>query len=131
MSRPCAISNNVVDVYHTEQTAYASLEALNSEDIDLIAGHSGLDVAAFRKALHRSGARAGGDLPARRLELFDRGLQLLATDRVERREEGTAIDIPVADLLDAAERLACLSLLSGRETVDYSDGAVRHVSERP
>jgi hypothetical protein len=135
---PESVRAALEDVYQAEQTGYASLQTLNSEDLDVIIRHGGLDVAAFRKALHRSGAqslaeqpltlemlfrvfRAGGDLPTSRLELFDRGLQVLATDRVERREEGTAIDLPVADLLVAAERLACLSLLSGRETVDYSD----------
>lgn len=135
---PQSVRAALEEAYQPDQIAYAGLESLSSEDVDVVAGHRGLDVAAFRKALHRSGAqslaeqpltlemllrvfRSGGDLPASRLELFDRGLQALATERVERREEGTAIDIPVADLLDAAERLACLSLLCGRETVDYSD----------
>lgn len=141
---PESVRAALEEVYQSDQTAYASLQTLSSEDVDVIAADDGLDAATFRKALDRSGAqplaeqpltlemllrvfRTGGDLPARRLELFDRGLQLLATERVERREEGTAIDIPVADLLDAAERLACFSMLSGRETVDYSD-APRDIS---
>ena len=135
---PESVRAALEEVYQNEQTAYASLQGLSSEDIDLIASTEGLDAASFRRALGRSGAQslaeqpltlqmlmavflAGGDLPASRLDLFDRGLQVLATERVDRREEGTAIDIPLADLLDAAERLACLLLLSGRETVDYGD----------
>ncbi|MDO8432366.1 MAG: hypothetical protein Q7S58_08145, partial [Candidatus Binatus sp.] len=135
---PESVRASLEDVYGTNRIAYASLQSLNGEDIDVIAGHNGLDVATFRKALHRSGAQAlaeqpltlemllkvfreGGQLPTGRLELFESGLQLLATERVERREEGTAIEISVAELLEAAERLACFSLLSGRETVDYGD----------
>ena len=39
----------------------------------------------------------------------------------ERREDGTAIDVPPSDLIEAAERLACFTLLSGREIVDLGD----------
>ena len=135
---PESVRAAMEEVYQSDHIAYAHLQTLSSEDVDAISGGAGLDAAVFRKAVDRSGAqslaaqpltlemllrvfRAGGDLPTSRLELFDRGLQHLATERVERREEGTAIDIPLADLIDAAERLACLSLLSGRETVDYGD----------
>ena len=135
---PESVRAALEEVYETEDVVDASLRPLSTEDIDAIAAHNGLDVTAFRRAIDRSGTltlaqhplalemllrlfRAGGNLPASRLKLFDRGVRLLASERVERREEGTAINIAVADLMDAAERLACFSLLSGRETVDYGD----------
>ena len=49
------------------------------------------------------------------------GVQHLAADRHERLEVQTNIDVPLAELLEIAERLACFCLLSGRETIDLGD----------
>ena len=62
-----------------------------------------------------------GTLPNRRNELFAQGVHLLASERAERWEDGTAIDVPISDLLNAAEQLACFCLLSGRDIIDLSD----------
>ena len=63
-----------------------------------------------------------GALPTKlRRKRSAQGTRRLAADRDERLRAGTLIDIPLGDILDAAERLACFCLLSGRETIDLSD----------
>jgi hypothetical protein len=135
---PESVRAALEDVYQKKDIAFASLQSLANEDIDRVVTSVGFEAAAFRHSLDRAGVqslaeqpltlemlldvyRDGGDLPASRLDLLDRGLRRLATERVERRDEGLTIAVSPADLVEAAERLACFSLLSGRETVDYSD----------
>jgi hypothetical protein len=65
--------------------------------------------------------RTLGALPGTRSELFAKGVELLASEPAERFEDGTAIDVPLAVLLDAATRMACIALLSGREVFDLGD----------
>lgn len=60
-------------------------------------------------------------LPSTVHELFDVGLRELAADRHERFEIGTDLGIAPSDLIAAAERLACYTVLSGRDTIDLSD----------
>ena len=60
-------------------------------------------------------------LPASQKDLFDKGLELLASDSEDRREIGTQNPLSPVALLEAAERLACYMVLSGRETVHLAD----------
>ena len=62
-----------------------------------------------------------GTLPSDRSKLFAEGVSLLACERVERYEAGTATPFPLMDLLDAAERMACVSLLSARDVFELGD----------
>ena len=52
----------------------------------------------------------------RQLELADS-----TADPEERRSQGTAPDVAVAELLEAAERLACYTILSGCEDIAFGD----------
>ena len=62
-----------------------------------------------------------GGLPTGRRELFSKAVTLLVNEREERRDLGTVPKVDPARLLEAAERLACFTILSGIETVDLSD----------
>ena len=66
-------------------------------------------------------SKDGGRLPSRLKDLFDKGVRVLARDQEDRREIGTQTPFPVARLLDVAERLACHTILSGREAVNLGD----------
>ena len=119
--------------------ATALLHPLSDEDILAAAGAHALDPVAFLERIHSSGARilAGQPLslrmlirlhqskhglPASQKELFEKGLELLASDPEDRHEIGTQNPVPPTALLEAAERLACYMTLAGRETVHLGDG---------
>ena len=134
----------VIRVFAGEQSfATALLHPLGDDDILTAANAHGIDGAAFLERIHSSGARslAGQPLalrmlmllhrsthglPASRKDLFQRGLQCLVSDPLERREIDTQNPISPPDLLEAAERLACCMVLSGRETVHLGDETPRN-----
>ena len=60
-------------------------------------------------------------LPASLKDLFQEGLELLVSDPQERREIDTQNPLSPPALLEAAERLACYMVLSGRESVHLGD----------
>ncbi len=114
------------------------LQPLSDEDILAAAQAHAIDSVAFLERIHASGARslAGQPLSLRMLirlhqssqglptslkDLFEKGLELLVVDPQERHEIDTQNPIPPPELLDAAERLACHMVLSGRETVHLAD----------
>ena len=117
-----------------------SLQVLSSDDINDVAGAQGIDGPQFQKAVAQIGvsalamqpisldmlmrvAKEKGTLPRSRKELFTKGMDTLARDRMERRELRTGTPFPPSAILDAAERVACLSLFSGRELVDMGDSS--------
>jgi hypothetical protein len=126
------------DVYGEESCAVAILQPLSSPDVKHIAASRGLDADRFEAAIQRAGTQSlsqqpltlemllriyevGKSMPSDRCDLFSKGVNELARDRIERLEAGTAIEFTLPEVLEAAERLACFSLLSGRETIDLSD----------
>lgn len=128
----------ITDVYEAHDCAICQLQPLTFEDVKGIASRDNVDADAFMSAVESAGAfslsqqpltlkmllrvySAEGSLPGSRRELFAKGTELLASEPAERFEDGTAIDVPLAVLLDAASRLACFSLLSGREVFDLDD----------
>lgn len=134
---PSELRSAIQEVYG-DGMATALLQPLSPGEIGYVADSEGLESGKFLALLKDSGAltlakqplclrmlirlaRSGAALPSRRRDLFNDSIILLASEPHERRELGTAIDIPPHELTDAAERLACLTLLSGRETVDFRD----------
>ena len=118
--------------------ATALLHALSDDDILAAAASHGLDPTVFLQRIHSSRARSLAEqplslrmlirlhqsshgLPASLRDLFDKGLQLLASDPHDRREMDTQNPLPPDELLEAAERLACYTILAGRETVHHGD----------
>lgn len=123
--------------------ATALLHPLYDDDILAVAKAHGIDGAAFLERIHRSGARSlagqplalrmlmrlhqsSHGLPASLKDLFQKGLEVLVSDPHERREIDTQNPISPHALLEAAERLACYMVLSGRETVHLGDEPPLH-----
>ena len=119
--------------------ATALLHALRDDDIlAAAASHPIDDPAAFLRRIRDSGARSLADqplslrmlmrlhqsshgLPTSLKDLFEQGLQLLASDPQGRRVIDTQNPVPPRALLDAAERLACYLILTARDTVHLDD----------
>lgn len=135
---PGSVDSAIHDVYGKSDRCTAVLQPMSDDDIRLVAASRGIDGDGLLAQIESAGAlvlsrqpltlemllrvfRAQGRLPDRRTDLFAAGVQVLASERSERRDHGTAIDIPLDELLEAAERLACTTLLSGRELVDMGD----------
>ena len=60
-------------------------------------------------------------LPASLRDLFQNGLELLASDPEHRHEIDTHNPLPPTELLEAAERLACYMILGGHDAVHVGD----------
>jgi hypothetical protein len=135
---PKVVQTAIDHVYGDESRTLASLEPLIDSDVIRVAESEGVDGRLFSEHTVRSNVgllarqpltlrmllrlfQAHGGLPTGRRDLFSRAVGLLANEREERRELGTVTDIDPAVLLECAERLACLAILSGREAVDLSD----------
>ena len=118
--------------------ATALLQALSDDDIAVAASSMGIESRAFLSQVEDARAQSlakrpltlrmllrlhqfGGGLPPTLRELLAAGLLTLATDTHERFEIGTEVAFSPNDLLAAAERLACYTILTGRETVDLGD----------
>jgi hypothetical protein len=115
-----------------------SLEPLSTEDIAAIASHRGADPDRFLHAIRSARAESlaqepmmldmlldlfqGDDsLPSSRAELFEKAVEKFSIEREERRTVGTAGKLDSKQVQAAAETLACIIVLSGRETIDLSD----------
>ena len=135
---PSALTQVIREFAGDQSFASALLHPLDDDDILTAAASHGIDPVAFLDRIHSSGARslAGQPLSLRMLmrlhqsrhglpaslkDLFEKGLQLLVSDPLERREIDTQNPLSPPALLEAAERLACYMVLSGRETVHLGD----------
>lgn len=135
---PSLVESAIVNTYDEVSYCVAHLELLTNDDVRAVATQHGLDGEAFVAQVFKSGATVlsqqpltlemllkifakHASLPSKRITLFDEGVRLLASERSERRDYGTAPAIPIDQLLEAAERLACFTLLSGRELIDLTD----------
>ena len=135
---PSALTQVIREFAGDQSFASALLHPLSDDDILTAAASHRIDPVAFLERIHRSGARslAGQPLslrmlirlhqsrhglPASQKDLFEKGLELLVSDPPERREIDTQNPISPPALLEAAERLACYMVLSGRETVHLGD----------
>ena len=135
---PSELTQDIREFAGEQSFATALLHPLGDDDILTAANAHGINGAAFLEQIHLSGARslAGQPLALRMLmrlhqsthglpaslkDLFQKGLELLVSDPLERREIDTQNPISPPALLEATERLACCMVLSGRETVHLGD----------
>jgi hypothetical protein len=134
---PAILQSELEQVYPDAVTAI--LQPFSIKDIGIAAANEGLDDKAFLKALKDVGAeslaeqpltlqmllriqRDKGALPSRRVDLFSKGVEILAREREDRVEAGTPAP-DVRRVIDTAERLACFGLLTGVETMAFDERA--------
>lgn len=135
---PHVIGEAFLETYGKEACVTAQLQPLNDEDIRNVAADNGIDADAFLAEVEAVNAtslsqqpltlemlmkvfRGSGKLPPSRERLFRDGIETLADERTERLTIKTTSETPTPVLLEASERLACISLLSGRSVVDLND----------
>jgi hypothetical protein len=130
-----------IEEAYPKKAITASLEPLTSEDIQAAAAAldvKGGDFDEFKRAVTEIGAsvltqqpltlemmlrmfQADRKLARNRKTLFERGMVEYTKDREERREVKTGTKFSPQEILEAAERLACFVLLSGRERTNLGD----------
>ena len=135
---PTELSNAIRGFCGPESFATAYLQPLTEADVDAAAESTGIDPNAFRANIEKARARSlalhpltlrmllelsrdGHGLPSTLKDLFDKGVRMLARDGQDRREIETQIPLPPDQIADVAERLACYTVLTGRETVNLGD----------
>ena len=135
---PSELTQVICELVGRESFATAALQPLSDEDIRAAAASHGIAPAAFLERIHRSGARSLANqplslrmltrlhqsshgLPASLRDLFQNGLELLASDPAHRHEIDTHNPLPPTELLEAAKRLACYMLLGGHDAVHLGD----------
>lgn len=137
---PDLVGAEVLNVYGDDSCAIANLGLLSEDDIRRIAAGYNIDSDKFLSSLSSSGAfllsqypltlnmlinlfRKTGAIPSGRNILFDEGIRILATEQTQRHISGTANIFSENELLEVAERLACFTLFSGRETINMDGEA--------
>lgn len=135
---PSELTRVICELVGRESFATAALQPLSDEDIHAAAASQGIAPAGFLEQIHSSGARSLADqplslrmlmrlhqsshgLPASLRDLFQNGLELLASDPEHRHEIDTHNPLPPTELLEAAERLACYMILGGHDAVHLGD----------
>ncbi len=135
---PPELSDAIRGFCGPESFATAYLQPLTEADVDAAAASAGIAPNAFRAQIEKARARSlarhpltlrmlldlsrdGRGLPSTLKDLFDEGVRMLARDRRDRRAIGTQIPLPPDEIVGVAERLACYTVLTGRETVHLGD----------
>ena len=136
-----AIEAALSRVYGEGSVSIVSLQPLSDPDVVRAASCEGIDGNSFVDQVRRSTAsvfahhpltlrmllrlfRRDGRLPNGRRDLFELAVEHLADEREDRRELGLVPAVPPGDVLEAAERLACFSVLSGRAAFDSGEDPV-------
>ena len=131
---PPELSDELRGFCGSESFATAYLQPLTEDDVDVAAESTDIDPNTFRAEIEKARAQSlarhpltlrmllglskdGHGLPSTLKDLFDEGVRMLARDGRDRRVIGTHTPLP----LDVAERLACYTVLTGRETVNLGD----------
>ena len=135
---PPELSDELRGFCGPDSFATAYLQPLTEADVDAAAESTGIDPNAFRANIEKARARSlalhpltlrmllelsrdGRGLPSTLKDLFDEGVRMLARDRRDRRAIETQLPLPPDEIVDVAERLACYTVLTGRETVNLGD----------
>ena len=135
---PKGLSDAIRGFCGPESFATAYLQHLTEDDIEAAAESAGVDPNSFRAQIEKAHARSlalypltlrmlldlsrdDHGLPPTLKDLFDKGVRMLARDGWDRREIGTHVPLPPGEIVDIAERLACYTVLTGRETVNLGD----------
>ncbi len=107
------------------------LAPLTRADVEVAAEHRGLDGSVFLDQVTTRGvgylaarpitlemllarASSGSALPGSRFAIYDRGIRALAKEHNDRYMESGHPNVPADDIVNAAKRLATVSLLAGR-----------------
>jgi hypothetical protein len=141
---PETLTKHLADSFGSAETvAIFQLVPLLRADVALAAGLSGLNADAFLADVHQHDAQAlacnpltlqlllnifeAGGFPASNLELLERGLLALCETTRAQRDHGNAVPFSAAQLLAVASRLAAISIVTGRPTIDRAvdDGQPR------
>lgn len=137
---PNELEEAFVEAYQTDMTTVV-LTPLDEMDQRSVATQEQVDPTSFLLAVRNARAialaqqpltlkmllslyKSDGSIAQSRCELFSKGTAFLCQERRERRDLGTVTDIPLGDILSAAERLATYVILSGCEGVTFDDNAV-------
>ena len=137
---PKELSDALLGFCEQQLFATAYLQPLSEEDIAVAAESHEIHPASFLAQIEKARvqslarhpltlgmllglSRDGDSLPSTLKDLFARGVRMLACDRQDRRAIGTHTPLPSDRLLEAAERMACYTILTGRETVNLGDEA--------
>lgn len=135
---PEQLTEAMLGLVEESRFAKASLQPLTDSDVATAVNAAGMDSGLFLDAVRSRRVEAltrqpltlkmllrlfgeSQNLPSRLSDLFQQGMLELAVDRHERFDIGTHQPFEPTALLDAAERLACLAVLSGRDTIDLGD----------
>ena len=135
---PTELSNAIRGVCGPDSFATAYLQPLTEDDVDTAAESTGIDPNAFRAQIEKARAQSlarqpltlamllglskdDHGLPSTLKDLFDKGVRMLARDAQHRHKIDTQIPLPPDQIVDVAERLACYTVLTGRETVNLGD----------
>lgn len=137
---PKELSDAILQLCGQQSFAMAYLQPLSEEDVAVAAESHGIHPASFLAQIEKArvqslasrpltlgmlldSARDGDNLPSTLKDLFAKGVRMLARDRQDRRAIGTHTPLPSDRILEAAERMACYTILTGRETVNLGDDA--------
>ncbi len=137
---PQELSDAILRFCGQQPFAMAYLQPLSKKDIAVAAESHGIHPASFLAQIEKArvqslasrpltlgmlldSARDGDNLPSTLKDLFAKGVRMLARDRQDRRAIGTHTPLPSDRILEAAERMACYTILTGRETVNLGDDA--------
>ncbi|MDE2824557.1 MAG: hypothetical protein OXK79_13735 [Chloroflexota bacterium] len=110
------------------------LAPLTRADVEVAAEHRGFNASVFVDHVTTRGvghlaarpitlklllasASCGSALPDSRFDIYERGVRELAKEHNRRYAESGRPDVPVNDIVAAAERLATVSLLAGRPRI--------------
>ena len=135
---PRIVQSAIDDSYGAGTPLVATLNRLSASDVLKVAEHVGVDGMSFLEQVDASGVvllseqpltlrmlfrvfQKQGCLPNNRGALFSQAVNVLSQERDERRELGNVSEISPPVILEAAERLACFTLLSGFERIDLGD----------
>ena len=135
---PKELSDAILRLCGQQSFAMAYLQPLSEEDVAVAAESHGIGPAPFLAQIEKArgqslarhpltlemlldSSRDGDSLPSTLKDLFARGVRMLACDSQARRAIGTHAPLSSDRLLEAAERMACYTILTGRETVNLED----------
>lgn len=134
-----AVKDALLEKYEEDYFIQVALQPLSDSDVETACTAEALDSTAFRKAVNSIGAgplarqpltlrlllnlfkEKEKALPDNRAELFKRAIHTLVKQPRERHDLGTSLQLIEPEVIKGAETIACLTLFSGKESIDLND----------
>gem|GEM_PF-2166137 len=140
---PLDLTHYLARIYGEDRVVHAMLEPLAEADIRAIANYSNLDPHHFWRAVEASGTESlaghalvlsfllnhftgDGTLPQRRANIFAEAIQQLAEEPSARTRDRTATNVPASQIIAAAEHMALLCLLTGKDGIETTPTPTPH-----